>query len=115
IDNAYTSAELGRRPPLTKGMFVEVTLDANPVEGIIIPRSALRGGQIMLVDGDGRLKLLPVTPHLVQGDIALITEGVSDGAQIVVSVPVPMVEGMLLDLHPDTDLMQTLAKAGVAK
>jgi len=115
IENAYSSAELGRRPPLTKGMFVEVTLEAKPVDGIIVPRNALRGGQIILADDKGRLKLQDVTPRLVQDNLALITDGVDEGAQIVVSVPVPMMNGMLLELHPDTDLMDSLSKAGVTK
>lgn len=112
IDNAYTSAELGSRPPLTKGMFVEVTLAAKPVKGIIIPRSALRGGEVMIVDAESRLERVAVDAYLVQGDVALITGGLPVDAQIVVSTPVPVIEGMLLDLHPDTALMDMLAAAG---
>ena len=115
VDNAYTSAELGRRPPLTKGMFVKATLNARPVEGIVIPRSALRDGRLMLVNGENRLELRPITPYLVQDGIALITDGIKDGDKIIVSMPIPMVEGMLLSLHPDTKLMESLAKAGSAK
>lgn len=112
IDNAYSGIQLGSRPPLTKGMFVEVTLKARPTAGIIIPRSALRAGHVLVVADQSRLKRLPVTVRFVQGDIALISQGLEDGMQIVVSTPVPVIEGMLLDLHPDTALMQTLAKAG---
>jgi len=115
IDNAYASAELGSRPPLTKGMFVEVTLAAKPVDGIIIPRSALRGGEVMIVNAENRLERVAVDAHLVQGDVALITGGLAAGAQIVVSTPVPVIEGMLLDLHPDTALMAILAAAGSEK
>ena len=115
VDNAYTGAELGRRPPLTKGMFVKATLNARPVDGIVIPRSALRNGHLMIANTDSRLELRSVTPYLVQGGIALITGGVQDGEKIVVSTPIPLVEGMLLSLHPDTTLMETLAKAGSAE
>ncbi len=115
IESAYSSAELGRRPPLTKGMFVEVTLSAKPTSGIIIPRSALRDGQVMIVDEDNRMINRPVVARLVQGDVALITQGVDAGTQIVVSTPVPRIEGMLLQLHPDDALMGALATAGVAK
>lgn len=115
VENAYSSAELGRRPPLTKGMFVEVTLSANPVSGVIIPRSAMRDGHIMTVDENSRLINHPITAKLVQGDVALISEGLKSGTQIVVSTPVPRIEGMLLQLHPDGDLMDALAAAGSAK
>ena len=115
VENAYSSAELGKRPPLTKGMFVEVTLDADPVEGIIIPRSALRNGQVMLADSENRLRLVPVAPRLVQDDVVLINQEIDQGAQVVVSAPVPLIDGMLLDLHPDSDLMEQLSKAGDAQ
>ena len=115
IDSAYSSAKLGSRPPLTKGMFVEITLAAKPVDGIIIPRSALRGGQVMVADADNRLKRVSVSAYLVQGDVALITGGLEEGAQILVSTPVPMIKGMLLDLHSDADLMAELAAAGSAQ
>ncbi|WP_428545000.1 efflux RND transporter periplasmic adaptor subunit [Profundibacter sp.] len=115
VDNAYTGAELGRRPPLTKGMFVKATLNARPVDGIVIPRSALRGGQLMIANTDSRLELRPITPYLVQDGIALITDGVENGEKIVVSTPVPMIEGMLLSQHPDTALMKILANVDSAK
>jgi len=115
VDNAYSSAELGRRPPLTKGMFVKVTLKAAPIEGIVIPRSAMRDGHVMLVDEESRLVRVPVIARLVQDEIVLIAEGLDAGAQIVVSTPVPVIDGMLLDLHPDIDLMEQISKAGIAQ
>ena len=112
IDDAYASAELGRRPPLTKGMFVEVNLSAKPVEGIVIPRSTLREGHVIVADAESRLQRVPVNALLVQGEIVLISEGLEEGAQVVVSTPVPMISGMLLDLQPDAALMQALALVG---
>ncbi len=115
VDNAYTGARLGTRPPLTKGMFVEVTLASKPVEGILVPRSALRGDKIMLADDDSRLKLVPVTTELVQGRVVLVSGGVREGADIVVSAPIPMMQGMLLDLHPDKALSDALIMLGSAE
>jgi len=112
IENTYASAKPGTRPPLTKGMFVEVALEANPVDGIIIPRTALRQGKVLLADQDSRLNIIPVTAYLTQGDIALITKDIKETAKIVVSSPVPLMQGMLLDLHPDVELMQALAASG---
>jgi len=112
IENAYASAKLGTRPPLTKGMFVEVTLEAKPVDGIIIPRTALRQGKVLLADQDSRLNIISVTADLIQGDIALIMNDIKETAKIVVSSPVPLMQGMLLDLHPDVELMHALAASG---
>ncbi|MGB7244460.1 MAG: HlyD family efflux transporter periplasmic adaptor subunit, partial [Sulfitobacter sp.] len=40
VDEAYSGVEPGKRPPLTKGMFVEVSLQGQPQNGIWVPRSA---------------------------------------------------------------------------
>ena len=112
VDKAYSGAEPGKRPPLTKGMFVEVTLKAQPVSGIVVPRSALRDGQLSIAGVDDRLQLVPVIFDLVQDGIALISGGVADGNRIVVSAPSPAMAGMLLDVTEDKSLMARLAAEG---
>lgn len=108
IDAAYGQSGNASRPPLTKGMFVNVTLSANPVTGIVLPRNALRDGHVFLVDPDNRLRIIPATPQLVQGGIALFTTTVTEGSRIVLSPPNPVVQGLLLDPQPDTDLLPQL-------
>ncbi len=115
VDNAYSSASPGQRPPLTKGMFVEVTLNARPVEGTIIPRSAIRDGQVMIADKDNRLTFLPVQPYLVQGEIALVKQGLEPDTRVIVSSPSPIVPGMVLNITRDDALMQQLTQAGRTK
>ena len=112
VDTAYSGAEPGKRPPLTKGMFVEVTLTAKPVRGVIVPRSALRDGQLLVAGESDRLELLTVSSDLTQDGIALIKSGVMDGARIVVSAPSPAISGMLLNAIEDKDLMARLATEG---
>ncbi|MCK8463430.1 hypothetical protein MUY35_06160 [Aliiroseovarius sp. S1339] len=108
VNNAYGQSGNGNRPPLTKGMFVDVVLSSEPVSGIVVPRSALRDGQIFLAEADNRLRIVPVTPQLVQGAIAMLGDEIGEGSQIVLSPPNPVIEGALLDLHPDTELMNRL-------
>ena len=108
VENAYSSAG---HPPLTKGMFVEVELTAPPTTGVVIPRVALEQGRVLLVDADQRLVVQPVTPALVQGDIALIKQGLPAGSQVVVSSPRPVIPGMLLTPIPDDALTQRLLEA----
>jgi len=115
VDNAYASAELGHRPPLSKGMFVQMTLSAPSVSGIVVPRSALRKGKLLVVGTDNRLELVPVRLRMVQGDIVVIAHGIEAGTKIVVSRPIPLIEGMLLEPRQDTELMDRLAKAGRAQ
>lgn len=115
VSPAFSVAEPGERPPLTKGMFVQVTLSAKPVTGLVVPRSALRDGQLALAGADNRLSFIPVTPYLVQDAIVVIAEGLEEGARVVVSDPSPAMPGMLLDLTEDTGLMARLAAEGPTK
>lgn len=108
VKEAYGQVGDGARPPLAKGMFVDVALSAAPVTGIVLPRSALKDGLVHMVDDDNRLRMVAATPLLVQGGIALFDDTIAQGSRIVLSTPSPVVEGLLLDPHPDEDLMRQL-------
>ncbi|VAW24105.1 hypothetical protein MNBD_ALPHA11-2305, partial [hydrothermal vent metagenome] len=56
-----------------------------------------------------RLRLVPVKVSFFRDNMALIIDGIEEGAKIVVSTPVPMIEGVLLELHMDDDLMLEIA------
>jgi len=111
VENAYGNVSGASQPPLTKGLFVEVELTAPATLGVVIPRAALDQGRVLLADSDGRLVVQPVTPALVQGDIALVKAGLPAGSQVVVSTPRPVIPGMLLSLTVDEDLEQRLMGA----
>lgn len=112
VENAYGGAAPGNRPPLTQGMFVEVVVTAPPLQGIVLPRTALRDGAILVADDANRLRQVRVSPALVQGDIIVVSEGIDVGASVLVVPPSPVIEGMLLEPHPDGALMRELAAAG---
>ena len=115
VENAYGQSRQGLRPPLTKGMFVDVVLRAQPITGVVLPRSVLQGGQVHLVDEDSRLNIRDASPKLVQGGIALFTDGIEDGARVVLATPDPVIEGLLLDPHPDKTLMPQLLAQDAAQ
>lgn len=112
VEKAYSGAEPGKRPPLTKGMFVEVSLKGKPEGGIWVPRSALRDGRLLLADEDNRLRSVDVSTTMTQEGIALISGAVPQGARILVSQPVSVVDGMLLSVTEDADMMAWLAAEG---
>ena len=115
VDAAYDQEGDGNHPPLTKGMFVDVVLKAPLISGIVLPRSALHDGQVYITDADSRLRILEAQPQLVQGGIALFTAGIDAGSRIVLSTPSPAIEGLLLDLHQDDDLMPQLLAEDAAR
>jgi len=89
-------------------MFVDVTLKAPTVTGIVLPRSALHDGLIHLVDAEDRLRIVTAKPSLVQGEIALFADSIPEGTRVVLSTPNPVIEGLLLDPQQDTTLMPRL-------
>ena len=111
VDEAYSGATPGDRPPLTKGMFVEVEIAGKPVAGIVVARAALDDGRVWRADADDRLVSSPVAPLFVQDEIALIGDGLAPGDRVVVSDLVLPVDGMLLAPVADTALMAGLEAA----
>lgn len=103
IDRPYDRVVPGRVPPLVKSMFVEVELQGSATEPLaVIPRSALKGGRVYVVDEDERLETRPVEVAFLQGEIAVIAAGLASGERVVVSDLVPAIEGMrLLPTHDD--------------
>jgi multidrug efflux pump subunit AcrA (membrane-fusion protein) len=109
VEGAYAMAKPGERPPLTKGMFVEIELRTRAKDdSLIVPRSALHDGQLYVVNADNRLDIRPVTIRLVQGDLAVVDEGIVPAERIVVSDLIPAVVGMLLKPQPDEALLARL-------
>lgn len=102
VDDPLVKAIPGRRPPLSKGMFVQVVIRGRTqADRTVIPRSAIREGRVYVVGGDRRLLVRPVSVLFSQGPVSIIAEGVSPGEQVVVSDLVPAVAGMLLSAIPD--------------
>ena len=117
VDGAYATAAPGQgRPPLVKGMFVEIEIRTRAKDNrIVVPRSAFHSGRLYVVNADGRLDIRPVTTGLVQGDLAAIDKGIEPGERIVVSDLFPAVAGMLLAPQSDDELLARLkAEAGGA-
>ncbi|NNJ76367.1 MAG: efflux RND transporter periplasmic adaptor subunit [Anderseniella sp.] len=103
--DTWKTAKPGQRPPLSKGMFVEVRIRAGKLaDQIVVPRSALHGDSLYLADKDNRLVIKPVETGLTQDGNVVIRSGVEPGARIIVSDLLPAIEGMLLRITRDEAL-----------
>ncbi|MDX1656247.1 MAG: efflux RND transporter periplasmic adaptor subunit [Candidatus Competibacteraceae bacterium] len=112
VDKPYAQARPGERPPLIKGMFVEVELAGRPYPAAVtVPRSALLAGSVWVADDDNRLQRRAVEVGLVQPDYATIEAGLKPGERVVVSDPVPAIEGMLLAPVVDGEALAALEAA----
>jgi len=113
VDHPYAKVIPGYRPPLSKGMFVQVILRGKSHRPrILVPRAAVRAGAVLVADQDNRLRRRPVTVLFSQGQISVIEQGLTPGERVLVSDLVPAVEGMLLQPTLDEELAATLAAAG---
>ncbi|KAA5606001.1 efflux RND transporter periplasmic adaptor subunit [Roseospira marina] len=115
VEDSYERAIPGVRPPLVKNMFVEVELTGPVIPGaVVIPRLAMHGGAVYLLDADDRLVKRPVTIRFTQGDLAVIEQGLAPGDRLVVTDLMPAVAGMLLDPRRDDAARDRLIAAAEA-
>ena len=114
VDRPYDQVIPGYRPPLAKGMFVKAVLHGRPRAGsLLVPRSAVRNGTVLIADADDRLRRRPVTVLFSQAGVSVIGDGLAAGDRVLVSDPIPAVEGMALRPELDTALAEALlARAG---
>jgi RND family efflux transporter MFP subunit len=108
VDDPYSMARPGRRPPLTKGMFVEVVVSGRPLaDRLVVPLSAVRrrdrGPVLYLAGTDDRLEIRPIELGPVIGEQAVVAAGLQAGERVVVSDVQPAVAGMRLEVgrRPD--------------
>ena len=102
VDNPYANVKPGIRPPLVKGMFVGVELRGRSRPNtLIIPRSALHGQHVYVLNQENRLETRAITTGVAGASYYSVTDGLEAGEKIIVSDLVPAIEGMLL--HPIDD------------
>ena len=110
VDKPFDKIIPGYRPPLSKGMFVQVVLKGPPQAGrIVVPRTAIRGGTVFLADAQNRLQSRPVEVLFNQGGFSVIKSGITAGEKVVLSDLIPAVPGMLLRPQVDQEATRELA------
>jgi RND family efflux transporter MFP subunit len=109
VDKPFDKVKPGYRPPLTKGMFVQVVLQGHiQPERLVVPRNSIRGGGLYVADEQQRLRRRQVTILFNQGSLSVIGSGLKPGERVVVSDLVPAVEGMLLLPQEDSFLTKQM-------
>ncbi len=105
VEGAYAQAVPGERPPLAKGLFVEMEISVRAQgKQLIVPRLALNGKQLLIAGKDNRLEVRAVETGLVQGDFVVVSSGLSKGERVVVSDLSPVINDMLLAVETDIAL-----------
>ncbi|MCG8448468.1 MAG: efflux RND transporter periplasmic adaptor subunit [Pirellulales bacterium] len=116
VDKPYENVIPGERPPLAPGMFCEVELRAKPRTGqIVIPRTAMRNGQVYVVNAENRLETRNIEVAFSQGGLTCVKSGLQPGERLVVSDPTPAVVGMLVEPTPDAQTEEILLAESAAE
>jgi RND family efflux transporter MFP subunit len=110
VDKPLQKTIAGIRPPLSKGMFVQVSIAGHvQPDRIVIPRSAIRDNKVYLLNAENRLETRSITRLFNQGELAVIGAGLEAGEKLVVSDLVPAIDGMLLQAEVDEALQLSLS------
>jgi multidrug efflux pump subunit AcrA (membrane-fusion protein) len=117
VEGPYQNIVPGSRPPLIKGMYVEVLLESPPGPPmVVVPRSVLRGNRIPVVGPDQRLLLPQVVIDSLHPRFAVLKSGLEPGTKVVLSELLPAVKGMLLTSQLDPAALISLQnEAGVSQ
>jgi RND family efflux transporter MFP subunit len=116
VDEPYANVKPGIRPPLVKGMFVDVELRGEPrPKSLIVPRTALYGDQVYRLTVHDRLEKRRIQVGLVAPTYVIVTSGLQAGDTIVVSDLVPAIDGMALKPIPDDQFLQRLVRSARAE
>ncbi len=109
VNDPYANAMPPLRPPLVKGMYVSVLLEGQShAKQIAIPRQALHGDEVYVINADNRLERRKVTLFLRQPGFVTVATGIAAGEQVVISDLIPAVDGMLLQPVEDQTAAQLL-------
>jgi len=109
VDKPMEKIIPGVRPPLSKGMFVQVSIAGHPqADSVVIPRSVIHNNKIYLVDDESRLQSRRITKLYDQQQFSVIDGSLKVGDKIVVSDLAPAVDGMLLHTEVDQALQNSL-------
>ena len=85
-----------KKPPLAVGLFVTIDIEGRTLhKAAIIPRSALhQDNTVWVVDKDDRIRFRKVAVALLQGDEAIIMDGLEDGERLVITPLKAVTDGM---------------------
>jgi RND family efflux transporter MFP subunit len=104
VEEPYGTNDVGNRPPLAVGLFVEAEIVGPEARNVIVvPRYAMRDdSKILIVDAEDRLRTKQVQVLRIDRDDVLVQGPLAEGERICVSPIQVVVEGMAVRTVEDT-------------
>ena len=85
-DPLAKNTPLKEKPKLMIGTFVEVNIQANPIENVVrLKRDYVRSNNTVWVMKDGKLEIRDVDIELTDNEYAYIQSGLNEGEQVVIT------------------------------
>ena len=101
VDDPFNRNGTPQAAPLPVGLFVEARIAGKTLDGaFVVPRAALRpaargrGEEVLVVDGEGRVRVRAVEVVRAVGDEAVVAAGLDAGDRVIVSRLEEAVDGM---------------------
>jgi len=96
VENPYGKSSDGK-PPLKIGDFVEARITGRLLDGVYtLPRTAIRGGKVLVIDADNRLRIRTVDVAWRDSENIVVTEGLEPGEIICTTPPAYATEGAVV-------------------
>ena len=115
VDNPYEKMIPGERPPLLKGMYTAVDFLGPERPAMVIPRIAIHQGRVYIADKNNKLVIKPVKIQFQQGNLAVISNGIEEGDQLIINDLIPVIEGMPLEPIVATEFSKSLQKLAIGE
>ena len=96
VEDPYGRREEASRPPLSVGLFVDVQISGRRLaQALVIPRSALRrGDRVLVLDAEDRVHYRHIKVLRSEREIVVVEDGLQAGERIAVSPMPDAIEGM---------------------
>lgn len=114
VKNPYGRGEDPDRPPLSVGLYVNAAVTGHMLENVIVvPRSVMRNAtELMVVDGDNRLRFRKVDILRLEPDRAIIQGGLEPGERVCLSAIDAPVDGMQVEVLKESTPEPSLTNQG---
>ncbi len=109
VDGNYRDIEPGKKPPLLEGMYIKVRLMGPESTYSVIPRFAIHGDQIYLINSEDKLERRTINDFQLSGNLALFNHEVEPGERLVTSDIFPVVNGMSITPTVDNNVNKQIA------
>jgi len=114
VEDPYGRDQRSDRPPLAVGLFVEAEIKGKLVRDVVvIPRSALRGDDsVLVINDENKLHFRTVEILRKDSETVVISSGLEQGERICISPLEAVVEGMKVRVLNDDESKASSSTAG---